>query len=251
MLLAAVSTSTATAQTHPGAGVAQISWDQCAPLIAAKTPTAGPMVFYASVTGHSVAHQKYEIRFLLGDESRGLPDAWRFDPAGCNAGAFQFTGGPPPADVPANCPVFVPQSIARTSVSTFGLVDPAWGYSPGLGVGYLGLIYANGGAGSPNHDPVRRYLLGRFTLDHTWSVFGPTPGDGSACGGFERSICVILDQSLSGWTDLAGASWRFKSSGRDWITVKGEEDGLCSPGILEPPTPAATSTWGVIKAQYR
>jgi hypothetical protein len=240
------------AQTGPGAGLVEISWDRCAPIVPTRFPTAGPIVFFASVIGHSSPHQRYEIRFLLrnDDYPHVLPDAWRFDPDGCNAGSFQFTGSPAFAEIPENCPVFVPITVQRVSVARFDLVDPSWGFSPGIGTGYLGLSYANGGAGSPNHDANQRYLLGRFTFDHTWSVSGPTPDDGSACGGLEKGMCVHLFGSHCQWTDLTGTTWGFATSPQ-WLVVKGTGSGF---GCFVPdfdPTPAPASTWGSIKAQYR
>jgi hypothetical protein len=84
-----------------------------------------------------------------------------------------------------------------------------------------------------------RRTLARAVFDHTFSVVGPT-NPGYNCGGFEENLCVSLHPVGVRWFDAAGAPVDFVP-GQSSIYFRGE----CRP------VPAAPSSWGLIKGQYR
>jgi hypothetical protein len=227
-------------------GFLQLSWDQCAPLVLNKNSAAGPNVLYASVQGHATEHQAYQVWLLLGDANHQLPDAWRFDAAGCNGGFFSFSAQPPVA-LAKTCPGFVPAVTQQFTIPVFQLAPPGLGYLTTLGNAFLAVSYPSG---SSNADPGTRYHLVGFTFDHTFSTAGPTPGDLSSCGSFERGMCIFAVPYKCSWLDLAGNEFAFRGVGGTQTTQVvyngGTPDPNC-PGAI----PARPSTWGSIKAQYK
>src|SRR5687767_2543708 len=68
-------------------GTLSLSWDTCSPVVAnLESPVAGPVSLVASVTGNDQTHSGYFIRFFVHGVGGPLPDAWRFDLAGCQTG---------------------------------------------------------------------------------------------------------------------------------------------------------------------
>ena len=73
-----------------------LSWNTCSPIVTSKIAPEGALVsFYASITGQSEGHKGYELWWLVGNASQALPDAWRFDGAGCTASAFAYNSRAP------------------------------------------------------------------------------------------------------------------------------------------------------------
>jgi hypothetical protein len=226
-------------------GNMQLSWDNCAPLLQSKNAVAGPNVLYASVLGHTIPHQGYQVWLLIGDDAKSLPDAWRFDSNGCNAG-FENATQTPPVALAKSCPSFGPTS-GQFPVSVYQFAPPGLGYATTLGNAFLATAYP---AGSQNIAPATRYHLAGFTFDHTFSTPGPTPADLSTCGGFEHGMCIVAIPNKCSWLDLAGNEFAFGNvnAGQSWVVYNGGTagGGLC-PGII----PAKAKTWGEIKDQYK
>src|SRR5688572_30978452 len=67
-------------------GVVEMTWGvTCTPIVTDITPTAGPTSIIVSELGNDQTHNAYQVRILVGsaDGSDAVPDAWRFDAAGC------------------------------------------------------------------------------------------------------------------------------------------------------------------------
>jgi hypothetical protein len=235
----------------PSAGSAQIlgtaggsvdlSWDRCAPIVTDKEMTPGPLVLYASLTGHAIPHQAYQFWFLVAPcwPSNVLPDAWRFDAAGCQGSSRVSIEHVAPPEVAASCPSFQ-GDLESIQIQTFQLSPPALGYPTTWGNGVLQNAYPAGN--TTQVDPAQRYFLGRFVFDHSQSTFGPTvPGDG--CGGLEKMLLIYLVPGKVSWLDLAGSEFEFSPGNRS-IGVNGGYP-WCWPDPVQP------ATWGSIKAQYR
>src|SRR5690349_14133420 len=70
-------------------GVVDMSWGACAPVISnLTTTTPAPYGLFVSESGNDVPHQAYQVRIIYGDVTQSVPDAWRFDAAGCQGSAF-------------------------------------------------------------------------------------------------------------------------------------------------------------------
>jgi hypothetical protein len=228
-------------------GNLQIQWDTCVlPVVQNKNSTAGPNTIYATVSGHSLPHQAYAIWLLVGDSNRQLPDAWRFDSQGCAGGLYSFVQQPPAA-LSKLCPGFVPAATPQVTIPAYQFAPAGLGYATTLGNPSLSVAYSNGGLGSPNINPALRYHLAGFTFDHTFSTPGPTPGDLSTCGGFERGMCIVAIPNKCSWVDLAGIEWEFNGVPAAFLTYNGGTAGGLCPGVI----PAEQKSWGSIKSQYK
>lgn len=214
-----------------------LSWDNCAPVVVDKVPTAGPTTFYASAIGQTVAHKAYQVWWLVGDANKTLPDAWRFDAAGCNGGFYTFSAQPPTA-LSKTCPGFVPIATQQFTIPLFQLSPAGLGYPTTLGNGFLAVSYPSG---STNANPAQRYHLAQFLLDFTFAVNGPT-NPGVDCGGFETPMCINTVRQRASWLDSNDVETLF-NIGNAFLTVHSVSG--C------PAIPARPATWGEIKGQYR
>ncbi len=253
VLLLAV-TGNAHAQLDRLGGTVSLSWDNCSPIVVNKNMLAGPNKAYASVTGHALGHQAYQVWLLLGHSSQSLPNAWRFDATagdpGCNAGFSGSDAVPYSGNVVAlakTCPGFVPTSVASNKIQTYQFAPAPLGFATTLGNALAAFAYPNNGAGSPNINPALRYLLVEFQCDHTFSVAGPAD-PAVACGGFEEGMCIYVIDGRTSWLDLTSTEHKFNDgmSNRFLTYNGGALNGLC-PDVI----PAAPTTWGSIKAQYK
>jgi hypothetical protein len=224
-------------------GTMQLSWDNCAPLVQNKNMLAGANVLFASVTNHSLPHQAYQVWLLIGDSNRQLPDAWRFDAAGCNGGFFSFAAQPPVA-LSKTCPGFVPAATQQFTIPVYQMAPPGLGYATTLGNAFLAVSYPTG---SNNINPAVRYHLAGFTFDHTFSTPGPTPADLSTCGGFERGMCLVAIPDKCTWLNMQGEEFEFNGISSAFVTYNGGTAGGLCPGVI----PAEQKTWGSIKDQYK
>jgi hypothetical protein len=211
-----------------------LSWNGCSPIVADVAPAAGAtLTAYASVTGQSQPHKAYQVWWVVGDVENRLPDAWRFDAGGCNAGFFTFTTQPSAA-LAKSCPPLVPAATQQFPVALYQLAPAGLGFATTLGNGLLVVAYPTGSTAT---NPAQRYHAARFTLDFTYAVTGPGIG-GSACGGLERPLSLRLVPGRSSWLDLndVESEWGF---GNAVLDVNGGTNVT------------AVRTWGQIKGQYR
>jgi len=232
--------------TQAADGLVDFSWNACTPVVQDVTSsTPGAFSLYVSVLGIDVPHQAYETTFIYGDASGGVPDAWRFDPVGCQGSSFVTIDHLAPAAVAKTCPTFQ-GALASVQVKDVAFVPPS-----DQGTGYLGTnmrvslfnAYPNGGAGIT---PVigTRYFLERVLFDHSFSVQGAT-NPGVDCGNWANPICFKM--ARANYLDLGGFEIPF---GRNvgagqplFVTFNGGT--ACSA------VPAKAATWGAIKNQYR
>src|SRR5262245_23303019 len=66
-------------------GTVDLSWSACSPVVASLSRGApGPISMYASVVGHDEPHTGYSFTvYVVPTPGSAVPDAWRFDAAGC------------------------------------------------------------------------------------------------------------------------------------------------------------------------
>ncbi len=223
--------------TDAHGGELALSWRNCvAPLTAHEqvSPGGGPYSLHVSVAGQVEAHRGYEVRLrVTAPEGDGaLPDAWRFDAAGCQPStAFEIATHLPAL---SKCPELT-GAAQRTETATFA-------YDPKTGTALITLRVDYGDSRSLAN-PVAPHVAAYIRFNHLGSQEGPTVG--MSCGGLERAICIRNEGS--GFLDgsLALVPW-FDGGGFASASTSATPPGVCAPA-----GPVKRQSWGSTKSQYR
>ncbi|MGH7725453.1 MAG: hypothetical protein ACREOU_08490 [Candidatus Eiseniibacteriota bacterium] len=222
------------------AGTVDLSWNACAPLTVNRNSNGGESIsLFASVVGHSEAHQGYQVWLVLGSASGTTPDAWQFEAEGCHGFAPVTIDHASPAG--RTCPSFQ-GSNPSLQVKTFD--DRAPEIGPEYGAGLRRIVLANAyPAGVSAVSSAQRYFLMRVLFDHSLSTTGPG-SPGSTCGGLETPVCVLLVERKLTWLDPNGVELPF-SSGQSYVTFNDlQNEARCSGNRV------IDRTWGAIKGEY-
>jgi hypothetical protein len=214
-----------------------MSWDACTgPIDKAIAPGSTASVF-ASVIGHDTPHKAYQVQLRVATGTGSLPDAWRFDPTGCQTSA-QLT-------IDHLSPLKAYPSF-QGALASQQVKDYSYNGLTGVALSQLFNAYPNLGLGNTVQIvPATRYFLGRWLFNHAFSVNGPTTPEVD-CGGLEAAVCqasVSVSNFPASWVDIAGATipWTFA---QEFVTTNGH---VGCPGA----TPTKNTTWGNIKDQYK
>lgn len=232
---------------HAANGTVDMTWGvTCTPIVADITPTAGPTSLIISELGNDQMHNAYQVRFIIGSAARTVPDAWRFDAAGCQGSAFITINHLPPATASKTCPAFQGAS-ASIQIKDFSFNGPGSGYDATTIRGVLANTYPAGFTSVG----ATRYFLAQFIFDHTFSVSGAgTPG--ADCGGFETPMCIALLQGPVGSSQAGTTSYLRQADGVEVAFDRGANNYATALGTGGcPAVPAQAATWGQIKSQYR
>lgn len=226
VLLALVSgTSTSVADPY-----ASVHWDSCGSYQINKD-FSGPDIYRQVVRGYGFQEPitGYTIRLHLQASnvynypSRPLPDAWRFDPNGCQGNRLIAGAGG------GGCPILGsgPRLNDVTFEESFGALDIILSVSHDLFV--------------PSPETV--YSLWVLNYDHSYSVAGPQE-PGFACGDADAQVCFVIEDG--DWYDAQSNPHpiRFECC---WGISWQEEPGLGCFADL----PVEPSTWGAIKSAYK
>jgi hypothetical protein len=223
------------AETDP---TVNINWSECPGnprkinRTAAEGPVATAIVTARGFTGAVRATQAW--LFIRHYPYQDLPDAWRFDDAGCQAGKFKTpleAGG-------AGCAFLAPsptQTITNFSVGEVG------------GRAVFAMVFD---PLTPN--PAATYTIARFEFDQS----------NPACACLDQAQCLsislvsYLDQDLIEHNFIVEQEFLLWEDANNSTYCPGGPD-LCNP--CDPPvpnpcngqTPARARTWGAIKGQYR
>jgi len=218
-----------------------LAWDSCVGPLSKSVGPGSVADLFVSVLGQTQAAQSYEIAIKIGT-TIALPDAWRFDPTGCQ-GSDGFTiNHLAPASVAATCPSF------QGTVSSIQIRQYNYDASAGWALALLADLYPNGGVGNPAAiDPAQRYFLADFRFNQQYGVAG-VPADFPYCGGLEQPICLTLNRQT--WVDTAAnpVEHAWAVSGPSVVANDPNDLSRC-PGFV--PVAARPATWGAIKSQYR
>jgi hypothetical protein len=215
-----------------------LSWDQCAPVVAQKSGVAGPATVYASVTGQTEGHKAYQVWLVIGDANDQVPDAWRFET--CMAGGATLSESPS-ASLAKSCPPFVPAATRRLVISAYAMMNENFPYPLTLARAVMAVAYPDGVA-SP--DPGARYHLARYTFDLTGAVEGKSQ-PGESCGGLETPMTIRVMPGYATWIATSGGpadGYPFQDG-----NVELRFETVPAGGAV----PAVASSWGQIKGQYR
>lgn len=227
-------------------GKLSTTWGEaCTPIVQDATASTTSLRLVFSVLGNDDTHNAYQVRFVLSDVNRRVPDAWEFELDGCQGSSFLTIAELPAGALSKTCPSFA-QEAPLFAIKNYSAVPPDWGLATTQRRGVLVVSYGKG----VTSDPGTRYFLGEFRFDHLQSVEGPgVPA--VTCGGLERPMCLWV---LSGTSALTGGSTYFREEdgseipfefdpGANFVTVNGM---LGCPGV-----PASPTTWGALKNVYR
>jgi len=215
-------------------GTVDLSWTGCSVLTSDRTPTADDSnVLWVTVTGHDDPHKAYEAWIVVHDAEGGLPDAWRFDDysngcQGMSSVRIDHTS--------KSCPSFS-GDLPSIQIKNFGPPPASFGLPAGAMMAVIANAYP---AGVSDSNAETRYFLASFRFDHAQSVEGVSP-DAEHCGGFETPVSFYLHAPRVKYVDLSGDE-QFFAVGNAIATVHGGAGQSL---------PAATTTWGAIKGQYR
>jgi hypothetical protein len=197
----------------------RLSWNSCdswASDQVFRTPGIYKLVLSATeCDGQYVGHSS-----VIDIAPGPIPDAWRFDDGGCQTSSQWF---PSTGAFSKTCPA-LRETSGFTESSYYG-IDQSSGH------GRLVLSCQHAGYTATSAE---RYTLWTITLDHAYSVVGPTT-PGVDCGGVELPLAFGLE------TDFWHA---------DGVTTRaiGEERHATWNGGVVRTVP---TTWGQVKALYR
>lgn len=247
-LLCTLSGLTVATFAHAADGVVDMTWGiTCTPIVTNITPTAGPTSAIVSELGNDQTHNGYQVRFLIAAADRTVPDAWRFDAAGCQGTSFITINHLPPASASKSCPPFQGTN-ASIQIKDYSFLGPGTNYPQTTIRGVLANTYPAGFTTLA----ATRYFLAQFIFDHTFSVNGATT-PGADCGGFETPMCIAL---LTG-TPAPGD--RGPEGTTSYLRLADGAEIPFQPGNVAlwtgafsgcPATPVQNKTWGQIKSQY-
>jgi hypothetical protein len=211
-------------------GTVDLSWDTCASVVGENTTvTPGQYSLYVSELGNNQFTTGYQVRIIYSDAQQLVPDAWRFDPQGCQWPVLATMDHTAPASVSKACPSMDQgaNSLQIKDVNFTPQTDP---YS----VNTMRIVFANAYPLGVTAIGTIRYFLTRILFDHTYSVVGagePT----QTCGGFETTMTFRL--TVAEFIDVNGVAQNF-NPGNSVVTF--------NAGV-----PARATSWGSIKSQYR
>lgn len=215
-----------------------VYWDQCSSKAQYMT-FAGPGIYRQGMDGvftDSPTLIGHQVKIWItpsnspgnGDQ---LPDAWRFDGGGCQAGKLAAR-----ADL-AGClypPLAPPGAITTVTLQLSG----PFGNELTL---TLDASYPPTTA-----EQYKPYQLFRVLYDLNRAAVGPQ-NPSTACGGAERQVCFLVTEGS--WIDEAGfhhpAMVQGPDTGSAWELDPSRPDGCWGD------VPTLSSTWGRVRAQYR
>ena len=208
-------------------GTVRLSWTNCDPVLQNLNFT-GPgqsEKLILSTVGSEDMHKGYRFKIKVGNGGT-MPDAWRFDAAGCNNGQLSLST----ALLNKACPAF--QGTNPLPIFNYGYqVD-------GANTATFDILNAYDTA-----DPAAatRYTLVQGTFDHLFSDSGPQD-PAVACGNADAPMCFLLFYTEFLNPDLTSNEFGIEN---DWVTWNGNTSPGC-PGVQNEAT-----TWGRVKGLYR
>ncbi len=254
--LAVVAALAVASSSFAATGTVTMSWNNCNSATPATdvAVTAGQttgLELMVSVTGQDDPTQSYQCQILYGNSAtKTVPDAWRFDPSGCQGLSIPLTiDHLAPAAVSKTCPSFqnAGGSPASVQIKDCSFCPASLPYATTL----MRISCANAYPSGNVPVAATHYFLVGAKFDQTFGSVGPTPADNSTCGNLEIPICFNLMSATYIINDGSGNEIPFTFHGGatgDWATAHEASSGS-APTCQA--TPAQSTTWGHIKSQYR
>jgi hypothetical protein len=227
---------------HAQNGCARLSWGTCDPWVENMNYNGpGTYKLVESMFGVSAPNVGTDTQIRIRHLGRefgpnALPDAWRFDDAGCQAGKLSWNN----TALTKLCPAVKGTNASGTAAY---LMD-----TDGSAVLRLVISY-------DSFTPIAtsRYTVSQFMFDQTLSSVGPTPSDKSTCGGVELGETITFDFArvqLATGEVVSLAPCEFDPF---VMCAQATWDGGSAPlhSVCNGPVPAEAETWGRVKALYR
>ena len=232
-------------RSEAASGTVSMNWDTCTGPIDRASAGAGTYPLLVSTLGIDFLHKAYDVKIIYGNASQTVPDAWRFDAAGCQTTSqvsFVMTWGKAPPAYAAGCGDKMMQtsspSLPITDATLNGGTSTAGLYNDNLMRLVAANSYPNGVA---TINAATRYLMVAVVFDHAFSVDGASD-PGLTCGGLIEPICFKLQNA--GVLDINGIESQMDRPG-GVVSASFNGASACSA------VPASAKTWGQIKSQYR
>lgn len=248
-LFASMLVLAATATSSFAAPSLSLNWNTCTGPIDLAVTGGAAIDGYASVFGQTQTSKAYQIRVLAGSAGGPLADAWRFDPTGCEGTTFYSLNSFAQSAASKACPSF--------QGNVAGVHIPDFSYDPTTGKALITFAnaYPNTDAngvdqGNPAAtNPAVHYCLCDYHFDLSFATVAPTD-PGNTCGGVGVPVCFAIAPlgATAGpsWLDVNNNEipWAVSSG---FLTTNDPTDASHCPGVV----PAAPTTWGHLKGQYR
>lgn len=212
-------------------GTVNFTWDTCTGPID-KTPTPALANLYISVLGIDQLHKAYDVRFIYGNASQQVPDAWRFDVDGCETASLITQNVTAKA-----CPAFQQAGTGALQIKKVQFSPALDGYATSL----MQVLLADAYQAVPSTNPATNYLLEQVVFDLTSAVTG-AGAPPTTCGGLEEPMCFKISHAT--YLDLNGIEIPFGRAS-SVVSVSANGPTAC------PAVPVQSKTWGAIKNQYR
>jgi hypothetical protein len=187
------------------------------------------------VTGLSETHCGYRVAIEAAcPDAQALPDAWRFDSAGCEqTGQLIIQRGPPAIPVSCSDPLrSTPDTIEFTAAIT---------YDSNTGHEFI-TFEVHYSPCESDVEVLRRYYLGRFIMSCSQMTVGSSTG--GLCGGAERGVCIRVKEGGFWSTTNEYVLWQTPPS---FLSASVGPD----PAYACSAVPAKGTTWGQIKRMFR
>lgn len=210
-------------------GTVQLSWTQCDPVVQDLAFTGPGQVarMVLSVLGTADPHRGFRFQVRIGGAGPSVPDAWRFDAAGCNVGQVTLNTGA----LNKACPAF--QGVNPLPIFNYGFGEDIPGTSR------FDVLNAYDSMLTP--DPATRYTVLQGVFDHAFSDTGPQDPL-IACGNADEPVCFWLQYTEFLNPDLTSEEFDI---GNNILTWNGQTTPIC------PTVQNENTTWGRVKGLYR
>lgn len=230
-------------------GTISLHWQDCTTTAINRNAESGPIDrIVVTLKGASGPIKGLQVQIRLSPGFAVLPPAWRFDPAGCEAGHFAARAT---ASAPG-CPILLGGRVTTLSGFDYGAEIER------------GRAYYYAAFDPFVADPATIYTLVQFEFDHTNAISGFGTGP-AACGCLDRPLCVAL--TSASYLDGSDIEIPFAVA-QEYLSWNDPNNSLACPGywcelgtcdpppidstcVVQAPTPANARSWGSVKATYR
>jgi hypothetical protein len=244
LLLGCIALAFGVAPARATTGTLRLAWNACSasPIDLTVSPGQTSNIrLVASLSGQSDPSLAYEVFVSYSDANHVVPDAWRFDPAGCQGGALAVINPFAPAALSKTCPSFAfagDPTLQSVPISAVELAPPP----SGLPVTAMLIGFANAMNRANAPSPGVTYFVMDVEFDESMGANGPSV-PGTTCGGLEDGICFSVFRANTllsdGVTELP-----FPIATNGGMLTANAPGGGCLTTAAHP------ATWGSVKAQY-
>lgn len=213
-------------------GCVRLSWGSCDPWNMDKPFSAAIQNLVVSANNVGDPNVGTDLNIHIRP---AVPDAWRFDDGGCQCPTPALCG------LTVNSTSFSKSCPVMKGNNSLTIVNYSVGSTvPGEADLRLAITYDAIGA------QVGRLTLWQLLFDHSFSSVGPSPADGSTCGGAEQCETFLVSSAIL----LATTGQPENFAGCD-VPLPGTSPAATWNGGSNCPVGTQSTTWGKMKGLYR